>query len=153
MSNQAKYVHTNLIAHDWRQLADFYIRVFDCVPVPPERDLSGTVMEVGTGIQGAHLHGMHLRLPGYGESGPTLEIFTYTALAEEGLKAVNRPGFGHLAFQVGNVPALQAAVLAAGGSAVGEIVTTSIATGARVTWCYVCDPEGNILELQCWEPV
>jgi hypothetical protein len=22
--------------------------------------------------------------------------------------------------------------------------------GRRVTWCYVTDPEGNILELQAW---
>jgi hypothetical protein len=39
-------------------------------------------------------------------------------------------------------------VLAAGGSAVGAIVTTTIATGERITWCYVTDPEDNIIELQ-----
>ena len=37
----AKYVHTNLIAHDWRKLADFYLSVFGCAPVPPERDYLG----------------------------------------------------------------------------------------------------------------
>jgi hypothetical protein len=26
----------------------------------------------------------------------------------------------------------------------------SMSTGARVTWCYVTDPEGNIVELQAW---
>lgn len=152
MNTHIQYVHTNLIAHDWRRLADFYARVFGCVPVPPERDLSGPVLDAGTGIRGAHLQGVHLRLPGYGEVGPTLEIFTYTDLAEEGTKAVNRPGFGHLAFQVEDIPALRALVLAAGGSAVGEVVTTRIATGARVTWCYMTDPEGNILEIQSWDP-
>jgi hypothetical protein len=25
-----------------------------------------------------------------------------------------------------------------------------IATGAKVTWCYVTDMEGNIVELQSW---
>jgi hypothetical protein len=25
-----------------------------------------------------------------------------------------------------------------------------IATGAKVTWCYVTDMEGNIIELQSW---
>jgi hypothetical protein len=29
-------------------------------------------------------------------------------------------------------------------------VTLTTATGARVTWCYVTDPEGNIIELQSW---
>ena len=33
-----RYAHTNVVAHDWRAIADFYIEVFDCVPVGPERD-------------------------------------------------------------------------------------------------------------------
>ena len=33
-----KYVHTNLVAHDWKRLATFYIEVFGCKPKPPERD-------------------------------------------------------------------------------------------------------------------
>ena len=69
----ARYVHTNLIARDWRRLARFYQDVFGCVPVPPERNLSGTEMEAGTGVPGARLQGMHLRLPGTGPDGPTLE--------------------------------------------------------------------------------
>lgn len=145
-----RYAHTNLIAHDWRTLADFYVHVFACVPVPPERDLDGEVMERGTGLLAAHLRGVHLRLPGYGDGGPTLEIYTYAELADRLPPAVNRPGFGHLAFGVDDVAAMQARVLAAGGRALGEVVTTSVATGAQVTWCYVTDPEGNIVELQAW---
>ncbi len=41
-------------------------------------------------------------------------------------------------------------VLREGGSAVGEVVTLETGAGARVTWCYVRDPEGNIIELQAW---
>jgi predicted enzyme related to lactoylglutathione lyase len=151
MTFQAKYVHTNLIAQDWRALADFYQRLFGCTPVPPERDIHGAALESATGIAGAALRGMHLRLPGGGADGPTLEIFSYQAMEARPATAVNRPGFGHLAFLVDSVPAARAEVLAAGGRAVGEVVTTQIATGARVTWCYVTDPEGNVLELQCWE--
>jgi predicted enzyme related to lactoylglutathione lyase len=150
MTLQARYAHTNLIAQDWHALADFYQRVFGCIPVPPERDLSGPIMEAGTGMPGAHLRGMHLRLPGYGDSGPTLEIFNYTSLEEKPATAVNRPGFAHIAFAVDDVPAAREAVLAAGGRSVGDVVTTSIATGAKVMWCYVTDPEGNIIELQAW---
>ncbi len=145
---RAAYTHTNLIAKDWRNLADFYIQVFGCVPVPPERDLAGGPLERGTGIAGAHLRGMHLRLPGYGESGPTLEIFTYEPLAEAGEKAVNRPGYGHLAFRVEDLAEARARVLAAGGRAIGEIVTTRVGAGQQISWCYVTDPEGNALELQ-----
>lgn len=142
-----RYAHTNLIARDWRTLADFYMRLFGCEPVPPARDLSGEVMERGTGLPGAHLRGVHLRLPGHGEGGPTLEIYTYTELADGQPLAVNRPGYGHLAFGVDDVEAMRGRVLAEGGRAVGEVVTTSVATGAQVTWCYVTDPEGNIVEL------
>jgi hypothetical protein len=32
----------------------------------------------------------------------------------------------------------------------GHVVTLTTADGRRVTWCYVTDPEGNIVELQAW---
>ena len=150
MIEAAKYGHTNLIARDWRALASFYERVFGCVPVPPERDFAGPQLEAGTGIPGARLQGVHLRLPGHGPQGPTLEIFHYSTLAEGVPTAVNRPGFGHIAFTVADVPAAREEILAAGGRPIGEIVTLTTATGARVTWCYVTDPEGNAIELQAW---
>lgn len=144
----ARYLHTNLIARDWKRLAGFYEELFGCTPVLPERDLSGEQIDAGTGIPGAHIRGVHLRLPGYGENGPTIEIFSYNKLEERGASAVNTPGFAHIAFAVDDVAVAREAVLQAGGRAVGEIVTTQIATGARITWCYVTDPEGNIVELQ-----
>jgi hypothetical protein len=36
---------------------------------------------------------------------------------------------------------------------VGEVVTLQTADGRFVTWAYVTDPEGNILELQSWSDV
>ena len=150
MISGACYTHTNVIAHDWRSLAAFYERVFGCVPVPPERDYVGAPIEALTSIPGAALQGVHLRLPGFGEQGPTLEIFSYTPLAEEGARAVNRPGLAHLAFAVGSVGDARDEVLAEGGSSVGEVVQLTTATGAVVTACYVTDPEGNIIELQSW---
>jgi predicted enzyme related to lactoylglutathione lyase len=146
----ARYVHTNLIARDWRRLAAFYQSVFGCVPVPPERDLSGPALDAGTGVPGSTLSGMHLRLPGVGADGPTLEIFSYSRQADGPVSVVNRPGFAHIAFAVASVNDARDEVLAAGGRAVGEVVTTTIAAGAQVTWCYVTDPEGNIVELQTW---
>ena len=143
-----RYAHTNLIAQDWRALARFYESVFGCVPVPPERDLHGPALESGTGRPGAHLRGVHLRLPGYGETGPTLEVFSYDAMPEHLPPACNRPGFSHIAFAVDDVPAARAAVLEAGGKPVGEVVSTPVGSGALLTWCYVTDPEGNGIELQ-----
>ncbi|MGE5219562.1 MAG: VOC family protein [Chloroflexota bacterium] len=146
----ARYVHTNLIARDWRALARFYEMHFGCVRVPPERDYKGLELEAGTGVAGAQVRGIHLRLPGFGADGPTLEIFSYAPQLERGAAAINQPGFGHIAFEVDSVVEARTEVLGAGGHAVGDIVTLATATGARVNWCYVTDPEGNIIELQSW---
>jgi catechol 2,3-dioxygenase-like lactoylglutathione lyase family enzyme len=150
MIASAKYMHTNLIAKEWRSLAGFYQQLFGCILVPPERDFRGENLEAGTGIRGAHLTGAHLLLPGYGDGGPTLEIFNYDLLEDRVTTAVNRPGFGHIAFSVEDVSTAQKEVLQAGGRSIGEIVTLQVATGAKVTWCYVTDPEDNLIELQSW---
>ena len=150
MIHGARYIHTNLIARDWRALATFYHSLFGCVDVPPERDFAGHEVEAGTGVPGAALRGMHMRLPGWGADGPTLEIFNYSQLADGPAPAVNRPGFGHIAFAVDSVEDARTEFLAAGGTPVGDVVTLTTDAGARVTWCYLADPEGNIVELQRW---
>ena len=150
MTIKAKYVHTNLIAKDWRALAKFYQEVFGCIPVPPERHFKGEDLERGTAVPNAQLDGIHLRLPGFDGNGPTLEVFTYTQSEPKPATAVNRPGFGHIAFSVDDVEKARTTVIAAGGEAVGDVVTLRLSTGARVTWCYVTDPEGNVVELQAW---
>ena len=150
MIPNAKYVHTNLIARDWRALSHFYQRVFGCLPVPPERDYAGPDLEAGTGVPGSAVKGVHLRLPGQGANGPTLEIYSYSITADPVRPEVNRPGFAHIAFVVPDVRTAQQEVINEGGSTVGDIVTLETTTGARVTWCYVRDPEGNVIELQSW---
>ncbi len=143
-----KYVHTNIVADDWRSLANFYIQVFGCTPVPPERDLSGEWLERATSIKGAHIRGIHLRLPGHGEDGPTLEIFQYDADHEHPMPLASRPGLGHLAFAVEDVAAVKVAVLGAGGGAVGEVVSVEIPGAGGIEFAYLTDPEGNIIEIQ-----
>jgi len=143
----ARYVHTNLIARDWRKLAAFYETVFGCVRVPPERDFSGPAFEAGTGVKGARLTGKHLRMPG---GATTLEIFNYSHLDEGPAPRVNRPGFSHIAFAVESVGDARTEFVAAGGTPVGDVVTVTTSAGSTVTWCYVADPEGNIVELQRW---
>lgn len=150
MTIEARYAHTNLIADDWRSLAGFYTQVFGCEPLPPERDLRGDWVDAGTAIDGARIRGVHLRLPGCGDHGPTLEIFQYDEHAERPPTAVHRPGFGHICFAVPDVEAARDEVLAAGGGRVGDVVSTDIEGAGPITWCYVTDPEGNVVELQTW---
>ncbi len=145
------YAHTNIIAEDWRRLANFYVRVFGCIEVPPGRNLSGEWLERGTGVRGAAIEGIHLRLPGHGGQGPTLEIYSYTAMEEKLPAAANRKGIGHLAFRVENVAEKLGEVIEGGGRSVGEVVSTEVPGAGRLTFCYAADPEGNLVEIQSWE--
>ena len=94
--------------------------MFGCIPVPPERNLSGPQLEAGTGVPGSTIAGMHLRLPGAGADGPTLEIFSYSRLADGPCACRQSPGFAHIAFAVASVSEARAEVLAAGGSRYGR---------------------------------
>ena len=146
-----KYVHTNIIASDWKRLVAFYEKVFECVPLPPKRDLSGEWLEKGAAVPDAHLEGMHLRLPGCGENGPTLEIFGYTSMHPKPEPMANREGFGHIAFRVDDVVSVRERVLEHGGRDLGEVVHNEVPGAGTLTFVYMTDPEGNIIELQSWE--
>ena len=148
MTVNTRFVHTNIVSQDWKKLARFYQDVFGCTPVLPERNLSGQWLEDVTGVPGAEIQGVHVRLPGHGDNGPTLEIFQYNHQKEKQDTAANRPGFAHIAFAVDDVEAARDAVLAAGGGTIGKLVSVDIPGAGRITFAYVTDPEGNILELQ-----
>ena len=151
MTSPVRFAHTNIVARDWQALARFYVEVFGCRPVPPERHLHGKWLDAATGLSQARISGIHLRLPGYGEAGPALEVFQYDPACPRAAVAANRPGFGHIAFAVDDVPAALAAVRAAGGDALGDVVTLPVTGKGTVTFVYATDPEGNIVELQHWE--
>jgi predicted enzyme related to lactoylglutathione lyase len=150
MPIHAKYVHTNLIARDWKRLVRFYTNVFGFKPKGPERDMSGAWLDSVTSLQNAHLTGVHLHLPGYGKDGPTLEIFSYDELVERGMPVANQCGFAHIAFAVDDVDLALQAVIAAGGGAVGKIASTEVDGVGLLRVVYARDPEGNIVELQKW---
>ncbi|TAK66993.1 MAG: VOC family protein [Bacteroidetes bacterium] len=146
-----KYVHTNIITDDWQRLAQFYIDVFECKPLEPKRDLSGEWLEKGTAVPRAHLKGIHLALPGYDGKLPTLEIFQYEKNEERLPTLSNRKGFGHIAFLVDDVQKLVTKVLEHGGAMVGEIVEHEVPGVGLLTFAYVRDIDGNIIELQNWK--
>lgn len=151
MSGDLRYVHTNIIAKDWRKLAQFYIDVFKCEPIYPERNLAGQWLDQITGIDNAKIKGIHLSLPGY-ENGPTLEIFEYEPdnLAEY-KPMINRQGMGHLAFHAASVETVLKTLLDNGGEQLGELVTKDYGELGVLTAVYARDPEGNIIEIQNWK--
>lgn len=146
----ARFGHVNVTTSDWRRLAAFYRDLFGCDIVPPERDYRGSDLEAATRVAGAHLTGAHLRLPGHGDTGPTIEIYQYDTVEPSRAPRVDRSGWGHIAFQVPDVLAALDEVVAGGGDRFGEVVTLTTSSGSRVTWCYAVDPDGNLFELQAW---
>ena len=151
MKNIIKFVHTNLIAKDWKKLAKFYMDVFDCEPTRPERDLSGDWIDKMTRIQGVRVKGIHLKLPGY-DNGPTLEIFEYNVASKSAKnELINDPGFSHIAFHVTSVEEIIDRLMANGGALYGELIEKEINGIGIIKAIYAKDPEGNIIEIQNWK--
>jgi len=146
-----KYAHTNILSKDWKKLAQFYIDVFGCKPIFPERDLKGQWIDKMTNIRDVHITGIHLQLPGYND-GPTLEIFSYNKPVERSMKMqINETGFTHIAFRVNNVQKYVDDALKHGGRFYGEIIETEIKDVGLLNAVYMRDPENNIIEIQSWK--
>ncbi|MHC4777079.1 MAG: VOC family protein [Planctomycetota bacterium] len=147
-----RFAHLNLIARDLSELSRFYCNVLGCVPAMKAEKYSGDWVEKITAVEGAVILVQHLTLPGFEEGGPTLELIQYGgAGGGAGTPLANRPGFGHVAFHVGDVAEAKRAVLEGGGAEVGETVSLDMPGRGHVTEVYVTDPEGNIVELCKWE--
>ena len=153
MASWCRYAHTNIIASDWRRLVQFYTDVFGCEFVPPERNQSGAWLEEGTGVKDAALEGRHLRLPGHGNDGPTLEIYSYKVSETKPEARANRQGFGHIAFEVSEVERFVDLALAHGAKKLGAIVKREVTGIGELTFTYIKDPEDNIVELQSWAKI
>jgi catechol 2,3-dioxygenase-like lactoylglutathione lyase family enzyme len=92
-----------------------------------------------------------LRLPSYGDDGPTLKIFQYDEMLEKPQPpSANHLELGHLAFEVGSVEAALQELKRRGGGELGKDITKKIAGAGTITFTYATDPEGNILEIQSW---
>lgn len=123
---------------------------FNVKEKPPERNQSGEWLSAGTGVKNASLQGVHLLLPGYDINGPTLEIYQYRETEHLELVKPNTRGIGHLAFEVDNVQNTLQEVEKFGGKAYGVITTKDVAQVGQITFVYVRDPDGNLIELQSW---
>lgn len=142
-----RYTHTNLVAHDPDRLAGFYEQVFDCVR-DADRHHAGEWLERGMGLAGVRVHAIHLRLPGLGDAGPTLEVFGLEDFDAGERPVPNRTGWMHIAFAVDDIRAALERFLAAGGETLGTITQADVEGVGRVEFMYGRDPEGNIVELQ-----
>lgn len=146
-----RYVHTNIIAKDSTKLINFYKDILGCVSIGEKRDLRGEWLDKMTGIKNAHIVGEHLRLPGYDDKLPTIEIFSYDNVESYENHKINQNGIAHLAFEVDDVELVLNKIIAAGGGQIGEVVDAVYEDGKKAKFVYATDIEGNILELQSWK--
>lgn len=145
-----RFAHTNIAAKNWKRLSDFYIKVFHCRVKPPERNLSGDWLDQATGLKDAALTGVHLLLPGHGDNGPTLEIFTYEDTRESDPIMANEKGFTHIAFEVDDVAETLDIALKNDAELLGKVTEKVIENVGVLKFVYFRDPEGNIIEIQSW---
>ncbi len=82
--------------------------------------------------------------------GPTLEIFQYARSEPRSPAAANREGIAHLAFEVEDVEKQASAVIEHGGRKIGDIASSEVGGVGLLTFAYMADPEGNIIELLSW---
>ena len=149
--NNIIFAHTNILARDWQSLSQFYIDTFGCKPIFPERNMKGKWIDDMTNIEGVHIKGIHLAMPGFKNNTPTLEIFSYSHPLDKKRKSqINEIGFTHIAFRVDNVKEYVDRVLKNGGSFYGKIIEKEIEDVGHLTAVYMRDPEGNIVEIQSW---
>jgi len=146
-----RFAHTNIAAKNWKSLSGFYIKVFQCKKKPPERNLSGAWLDQATGLKEATLEGVHLLLPGHGDNGPTLEIFTYKDMRDSDPIMANYRGITHIAFEVQDVDQTFDEAVKNGGQALGKVTEKTVDGVGNLKFVYFRDPEGNIVEIQSWK--
>lgn len=150
-----RLAHVSITAGNLKTLAAFYENALGFVPARAEMSFSGEWLAKGTGVAGAAIRRVHLRFPGDTDEPPMLEIVEYeNSLDSPPPSPANRKGLRHIAFETESVKELQTRydlVLEHGGGGLGGITEKEIEGLGVVTFVYMTDPEGNIVELVNWK--
>ena len=115
-----KFIHVNIITADWRKLCDFYNGVFGCTDTGKLKDHRGSYKEQVIGIPGVHVVGQHVLLPGFYESWPTLEIFSYSVPGVSRPNTETEAGINCIGFRSSNLEQDEQAIISAGGKKISE---------------------------------
>jgi len=137
-----RYLHTNIVAKDWRKISQFYQDVFGCKPMDPQRNYSGEWIENAHGIKGVEVEGEHIELPGYGEDGPTFEIFSFKPEGTQGPLKMYDYGFAHICFEVDDIGETLRMIEGCGGT-----IISTFPDNYNERCVFTKDPEGNIVEI------
>lgn len=140
-----RFDQVKFLARDAEALASFYEEALDCVTVVPLQEPEDDALARATGVPNAEIRLTVLRLPGRGEHGPVLEL--YSVNGERPPDWHYQPGQGQLAFEVEDIEAAMGKVGGAGGRKLGDVVEWEAPSGATARFVYMQDPEGNIIDL------
>lgn len=143
-----KYLHTNIVTKNIDKLSKFYIDVFDC-KVKSKGHMKGEWLDKAVNLKDAEINSIELTLPGYSEGYPYLEIFSYSDLIEGGTKSSNTTGYTHLSFEVEDVGSIYDKAILNGAFKYGELIKKEFKSGT-LTFVYIKDPDGNIIEIENW---
>lgn len=135
--------HISITTSNLERLVHFYKEVFGLRESTCVKSFEGDWLQKGIGVV-AKIRVSHL---GFEEGGSEIEIIEYdkSLTTEECLP--NREGFSHIAFLVDDVDACVQRVLLFGGKKFGEISEKDFG-GQALTFIYMRDSDGNIIELQ-----
>lgn len=140
-----RFDQVKILARDPEALAAFYREALGCETVVPLQELEDDAVARATGVPDADMKLTVLRLPGRGEHGPVLELYSVSGPRPDDWHY--QPGQGQLAFEVEDLEAAMGRVGGAGGSKLGDLVEWEGPSGARARFVYMRDPEGNIIDL------
>lgn len=140
-----RFDQTKFLARDPEALARFYEEALDCVTVVPLREIVDEAVPRAIGVPNAKVSLTVLRLPGRGDHGPVLELYSVSGPRPDNWHY--QPGQGQIAFGVDDLDASIAAVEAAGGTKLGEVDEWEAPSGSRARFVYLNDPERNIIDL------
>ncbi len=151
---KTRLAHVSITAKNLDRLREFYEKALGFAEARPERAFSGGWLAKGTGVPGASIKRVHLRPPGSGPDGALLELIEYpNPIYDDTHPAANRTGLRHIAFETGSpdeTAKLRDVIIENGGRALGEVSEKEIGGLGTVTFVYMADPEGNIVELLNW---
>lgn len=139
-----RFDQVKFLARDAGALASFYEEALGCEIVVPPQDVDDA-MSRAVGVPDAVVKLTVLRLPGRGEHGPVLEL--YSVNGDRPPDWHYQPGQGQLAFEVEDLEQAMGRVGGAGGQKLGDLVEWESPSGARARFVYMQDPEGNIIDL------
>lgn len=135
--------HSGLTVSDMERSLAFYRDVLGLVVVAdmqPEADYPARV----TGVAGATFRIVFLRVP---PGDHILELMQYKTGAGDPLPlATNRPGCGHICFEVDDLPALHARLAAQGVRFVSEPIPITQGVNKGGYAVYLRDPDGITVE-------